>query len=156
MSAADRLFAFRRGDANFRGLSFDTISGAGPNGAIVHYRVTPATDRALKPGDVFLVDSGAQYLDGTTDVTRTVFIDDGTGAPQEVRDRFTRVLKGHIAIATAHFAAGRSMPLHGCPCGMQGWTTTMAPGTASAAISAFTKARSAFRSRAAGFRWSPE
>tara|TARA_R110000868_G_scaffold4155_38_gene25610 strand:- start:3324 stop:5294 length:1971 start_codon:yes stop_codon:yes gene_type:complete len=106
MSAADRLFAFRRGDANFRGLSFDTISGAGPNGAIVHYRVTPATDRALKPGDVFLVDSGAQYLDGTTDVTRTVFIDDGTGAPQEVRDRFTRVLKGHIAIATAHFAAG--------------------------------------------------
>jgi Xaa-Pro aminopeptidase len=106
MSAADRLFGFRRGDANFRGLSFDTISGSGPNGAIVHYRVTPATDRLLKPGDVYLVDSGAQYLDGTTDVTRTVYIDDGKGASAEARDRFTRVLKGHIAIATARFPTG--------------------------------------------------
>ena len=106
MSAADSLFGFRRSDANFRGLSFDTISGSGPNGAIVHYRVTPATDRPLKPGDVYLVDSGAQYLDGTTDVTRTVFIDDGNGATAEARDRFTRVLKGHIAIATARFPAG--------------------------------------------------
>jgi Xaa-Pro aminopeptidase len=106
MSAADSLLGFRRGDANFRGLSFDTISGSGPNGAIVHYRVTPATDRPLNPGDVYLVDSGAQYLDGTTDVTRTVFIDNGKGAPAEARDRFTRVLKGHIAIATARFPAG--------------------------------------------------
>jgi Xaa-Pro aminopeptidase len=106
ISAADQLFEYRCGDANFRGLSFDTISGSGPNGAIVHYRVTPATDRALNRGDVYLVDSGAQYLDGTTDVTRTVYIDDGDGAPPEERDRFTRVLKGHIAIATARFPAG--------------------------------------------------
>ena len=106
MSAAARLRAFRSPDDRFRGLSFETISGSGPNGAIVHYRVTPETDRELAPGDVYLVDSGAQYLDGTTDVTRTVYIDDGAGAPAEARERFTRVLKGHIAVATARFPAG--------------------------------------------------
>lgn len=106
ISAADRLFECRSGDSRFRGLSFDTISGSGPNGAIVHYRVTPATDRTLNPGDIYLVDSGAQYLDGTTDVTRTVFIDNGSGAPTEAKERFTRVLKGHIAVATARFPAG--------------------------------------------------
>jgi len=72
----------------------------------VHYRVTPATNRKLAPGDVYLVDSGAQYLDGTTDVTRTVFIDDGKGASAEAKERNTRVLKGHIAVATARFPAG--------------------------------------------------
>ena len=106
LSAAARLRAFRAPDPRFRGLSFETISGSGPNGAIVHYRVTPETDRELLPGDVYLVDSGAQYLDGTTDVTRTVFIDDGNGAPAEARERFTRVLKGHIAVAAARFPAG--------------------------------------------------
>lgn len=106
MSAADRLFAFRQADADFRGGSFDTISGAGPNGAIVHYRVTEQTDRPLSPGDVYLVDSGGQYLDGTTDVTRTVYVANGDPAPAETRDRFTRVLKGHIALATARFPAG--------------------------------------------------
>lgn len=106
ISAADKLFECRSGDRHFRGLSFDTISGSGPNGAIVHYRVTAATDRPLAPGDVYLFDSGAQYVDGTTDVTRTVFVDDGKGAPAEQRERFTRVLKGHIAVATARFPAG--------------------------------------------------
>ena len=106
ISAADHLYACRRSDHRFRGLSFDTISGSGPNGAIVHYRATPETDRLLKPGDVYLVDSGAQYLDGTTDVTRTVFIDNGKGASNEVKDRNTRVLKGHIAVATARFPIG--------------------------------------------------
>ena len=106
LAAAARLREFRAPDDRFRGLSFDTISGAGPNGAIVHYRVTPETDRLLAPGDIYLVDSGAQYLDGTTDVTRTVFIDDVNGAPAETRERFTRVLKGHIAVATARFPAG--------------------------------------------------
>ena len=105
MSAAESLRAFRALDDRFRGLSFETISGSGPNGAIVHYRVTPETDRGLAPGDVYLVDSGAQYLDGTTDVTRTVFIEDGDGAPSEARERFTRVLKGHIAVASARFPA---------------------------------------------------
>jgi Xaa-Pro aminopeptidase len=103
MSAADRLEAFRAEGEHFRGLSFDTISGAGPDGAIVHYRVTEATDRAIEPGTLYLVDSGAQYLDGTTDVTRTVAIGRPTA---EMRDRFTRVLKGHIAIATARFPSG--------------------------------------------------
>jgi len=103
IQAANRLEDFRRAGDHFRGLSFPTISGAGPNGAIVHYRVTPETDRPLEPGSLYLVDSGAQYLDGTTDVTRTVAI----GTPSdEMRDRFTRVLKGHIAIATARFPTG--------------------------------------------------
>ena len=102
-AAADKLAALRAQTGALKDLSFDTISGAGPNGAIVHYRVTPQTDRALQPGNLYLVDSGAQYLDGTTDVTRTVAI----GTPSaEMRDRFTRVLKGHIAIATARFPTG--------------------------------------------------
>ena len=105
MSAAAKLAAFRQPGEHFRDLSFGTISGSGPNGAIVHYRVTAETNRALAPGELYLVDSGAQYLDGTTDVTRTVAI----GAPSdEMRDRFTRVLKGHIAIATARFPVGTS------------------------------------------------
>ena len=103
IAAAERLEALRLRNDRFRGLSFPTISGAGPNGAIVHYRVTPETDRRLEPGSLYLVDSGGQYLDGTTDVTRTVAI----GAPEdEMRDRFTRVLKGHIAIARARFPKG--------------------------------------------------
>jgi Xaa-Pro aminopeptidase len=71
----------------------------------VHYRATPKTNRTLQQGDIFLVDSGAQYVDGTTDVTRTVFIGNGTPT-REQQDRFTRVLKGHIAIATARFPKG--------------------------------------------------
>jgi Xaa-Pro aminopeptidase len=105
IAAADRLYEFRKGNDRFRGLSFDTISGAGANGAVVHYRVTPETNRVLAPGDLYLVDSGAQYLDGTTDVTRTVAVGTPTA---EMRDRFTRVLKGHIAINTARFPLGTS------------------------------------------------
>jgi len=101
--AAEALEGFRSTGEHWRGPSFPTISGAGPNGAIVHYRVTAETDRRLEPGALYLVDSGAQYLDGTTDITRTVAI----GQPsQEMRERFTLVLKGHIAIATARFPAG--------------------------------------------------
>ncbi|WP_119417850.1 aminopeptidase P family protein [Desertibaculum subflavum] len=103
--ASDRLYAFRLQGEKIRDLSFPTISGAGPNGAIVHYRSTPATNRKLGAGELYLVDSGAQYLDGTTDITRTVAI----GTPsQEMRDRFTRVLKGHIALATTIFPVGTS------------------------------------------------
>ncbi|UCH75490.1 MAG: aminopeptidase P family protein [Rhodospirillales bacterium] len=105
IAAADRLRALRFEGENIRDLSFRTISGSGPNGAIVHYSVTPESDRALKPGELYLVDSGAQYLDGTTDVTRTIAIGEPT---PEMRDRFTRVLKGHIAIATARFPEGTS------------------------------------------------
>jgi len=103
IAASDRLEAFRREGRHFRDLSFPTISGAGPNGAIVHYRASPESERPLLPGTLYLLDSGAQYLDGTTDVTRTIAI----GEPDdEMRDRFTRVLKGHIALATARFPGG--------------------------------------------------
>jgi Xaa-Pro aminopeptidase len=108
LAAVDALAAFRREGELFRDFSFDTISGAGPNGAIVHYRVTAESDRRLTPGELYLVDSGAQYLDGTTDVTRTVFVA-GNGDPTaEQKDRFTRVLKGHIALARARFPKGTS------------------------------------------------
>jgi Xaa-Pro aminopeptidase len=103
LDCVDRLAAFREEMANYRGPSFSTIAGSGPNGAIVHYRVTERTDRTLGAGELFLVDSGGQYLDGTTDVTRTIAI----GAPSaEMRRAFTLVLKGHISLATARFPAG--------------------------------------------------
>ena len=103
IAASDRLEALRREGDHFRDLSFPTISGAGSNGAIVHYRATPESEKRLEPGTLFLLDSGAQYLDGTTDITRTVAI----GTPSaEMRDRFTRVLKGHITLATARFPKG--------------------------------------------------
>lgn len=105
MDAAERLHQFRRDTGALRDLSFDTISGAGPNGAVVHYRVSEETNRTIEPNSVFLVDSGGQYPDGTTDVTRTVWIGPGE-PPAEVKDRFTRVLKGHIALATAAFPKG--------------------------------------------------
>jgi len=103
IDAVAALETFRRETGLLKELSFPTISGAGPNGAIVHYRVTRATNRKIAPGDLFLVDSGAQYQDGTTDITRTICV----GAPTaEMRERFTRVLKGHIAIARAVFPEG--------------------------------------------------
>ncbi|MFO1189152.1 MAG: aminopeptidase P family protein [Alphaproteobacteria bacterium] len=106
--AAARLADFRRAGERFCDFSFTTSSGAGPNGAIVHYRVTDTSNRRLAPGEIYLVDSGAQYLDGTTDVTRTVFIGGGAAPTPEMRDRFTRVLRGHIALARARFPAGTS------------------------------------------------
>ncbi|HZY22555.1 MAG TPA: aminopeptidase P family protein [Beijerinckiaceae bacterium] len=105
IEAVEKLEALRDETGLLRELAFSTISGSGPNGAIVHYRVTNRTNRALKPGELFLLDSGAQYEDGTTDITRTVAV----GRPsEEMRDRFTRVLKGHIAIARAVFPKGTS------------------------------------------------
>jgi Xaa-Pro aminopeptidase len=103
IEAVKRLEALRAETQVLKEISFDTISGAGPNGAIVHYRVTSATNRTLKSGELFLVDSGGQYQDGTTDVTRTIAIGRPTA---EMRERFTLVLKGHIAVATARFPKG--------------------------------------------------
>ncbi len=103
LEAAAYLDERRRETERYQGPSFQTISGAGPNGAIVHYRATPETNRTLEPGTLFLVDSGGQYLDGTTDITRTVAIGEPT---PEHRHRFTAVLKGHIAIATVRFPKG--------------------------------------------------
>ncbi len=106
LAAADRLQQFREATGSLRDLSFDTISGSGPNGAVVHYRVSEETNRVLEPGSMFLVDSGGQYSDGTTDVTRTVWIAGPDEPSAEVCDRFTRVLKGHIALALAVFPMG--------------------------------------------------
>jgi Xaa-Pro aminopeptidase len=105
LDAVEHLKALRRANAHYRDTSFDTIAGAGPNGAIVHYRATSESNRRIAPDMLFLIDSGGQYWDGTTDVTRTVAI--GTPTPEQ-RDRFTRVLKGHIALALARFPAGTS------------------------------------------------
>jgi len=103
LTASDRLEALRRENPEIRDLSFDTISGAGPNGAIVHYKSSEKTNRKLETGTLYLVDSGGQYVDGTTDITRTVAIGEPTA---EMCDRFTRVLKGHIAVATSIFPKG--------------------------------------------------
>jgi len=104
ISASDKLEAFRKEGQFFMGLSFDTISGMGAHGAIVHYRATEKSDAPLVEG-VYLLDSGGQYLDGTTDVTRTIVL----GTPtQEQKENFTRVLKGHIALANAKFPKGTS------------------------------------------------
>jgi Xaa-Pro aminopeptidase len=103
IDAVEALETFRRDTGALKDVSFPTIAGTGPNGAIVHYRVTRKTNRRIVPGDLLLIDSGAQYEDGTTDVTRTI----ATAKPtDEMRDRFTRVLRGHIAIARATFPDG--------------------------------------------------
>jgi Xaa-Pro aminopeptidase len=100
ITVAMRLEDFRRETGALLDISFDTIAGFGPNGAIVHYRPTSASNRKIEPGNLLLVDSGGQYRDGTTDITRTVAI----GAPSvEMRRHYTLVLKGHIAIARARF-----------------------------------------------------
>jgi Xaa-Pro aminopeptidase len=103
LTAVARLADFRREGEYFRDFSFDTISGAGGNGAIVHYRSSDSTNRPLKKGELYLVDSGAQYFDGTTDITRTIAVGKPTA---EMKDRFTRVLKGHIALGMARFPRG--------------------------------------------------
>ncbi|MGD0720366.1 MAG: aminopeptidase P family protein [Roseiarcus sp.] len=104
IDAARALETFRRETGRLRDISFPTISGAGPNSAIPHYRVSEASNRRIARG-IFLIDSGGQYEDGTTDITRTIAV----GRPsREMRDRFTRVLKGHIAIARAVFPRGVS------------------------------------------------
>ena len=103
IEAVEALESFRRETGKLKDISFPTIAGAGPDGAIVHYRVTRKTNRLIAPGSLFLLDSGAQYEDGTTDITRTLAV----GAPtEEMRERFTRVLKGHIAVARAVFPDG--------------------------------------------------
>jgi Xaa-Pro aminopeptidase len=105
IDTVEALETFRRETGALKDVSFPTIAGTGPNGAIVHYRVTRKSNRRIARGDLLLIDSGAQYEDGTTDVTRTIAIGEPTA---EMRDRFTRVLRGHIAIARAIFPDGAS------------------------------------------------
>ncbi len=109
VSAAERLLAFRRAVPLFRAESFPAISGAGEHGAIVHYRAMAESDRPLRPDECYLIDSGAQYLDGTTDITRTLWTGPGA-APETLRERYTRVLRGHIALATLRFPKGVTGP----------------------------------------------
>ena len=105
IAAAKKLEEFRAASGMLKDLSFDSISAAGPHAAIPHYRVSYSSNLRIEPGMLYLIDSGGQYPDGTTDVTRTVAV----GEPsEEMRDRFTRVLKGHIAISTAKFPKGTS------------------------------------------------
>lgn len=103
ISVVQALEGFRRATNALHDISFDTISGAGPNGAIMHYRVTEETNRPVRQGELLLVDSGAQYVDGTTDITRTVAIGD---PGDEARDCYTRVLQGMIAISRVRFPKG--------------------------------------------------
>jgi Xaa-Pro aminopeptidase len=146
LTASDKLLEFRRACGDLRDTSFDTISGAGPNGAIVHYRASEETNRPLEMNSLYLVDSGGQYPDGTTDVTRTVAI----GAPTaEMRDRFTRVLKVISRFRGRCFRKGRaaanSTASRGNSSGRPGSITRTAPATASAPSWRFTKVRSASR-----------
>ncbi len=95
ISASQKLYEFRKKNKSFKSLSFPTISGTGPNGAIIHYKASKQTNRKLKNGDIYLVDSGGQYEFGTTDVTRTISLNNTS---KRVKNIFTRVLKGHIAV----------------------------------------------------------
>ncbi len=103
IEAAEALEGFRIATGALSDLSFDSISGAAPHAAIPHYRVTRSSNRKINRNEIFLIDSGAQYPDGTTDVTRTMIVGEPT---PEMRDRFTRVLKGHITLATVRFPEG--------------------------------------------------
>jgi Xaa-Pro aminopeptidase len=103
ITAAEALEGYRRATGSLTDLSFDSISGAAPHAALPHYRVTRSSERKINRDEIYLIDSGGQYPDGTTDVTRTIIV----GKPSaEMRDRFTRVLKGHIALATVKFPEG--------------------------------------------------
>ena len=103
IDAASKLETIREEGQGLKDLSFESIAGAGPNGAFAHYRVNEKSNRKLTPGTLFLIDSGGQYLDGTTDVTRTIAIGEPT---QEMRERYTLVLKGHIALSVVRFPKG--------------------------------------------------
>jgi Xaa-Pro aminopeptidase len=103
IAAVEALESFRRETGQLKDVSFPTISGAGSDGAIVHYRVSRKTNRAIAPDELFLIDSGGQYEDGTTDITRTIAVGTPTA---DMRKKFTLVLKGHIAIARAVFPDG--------------------------------------------------
>ena len=92
-----KLYRFRKQDESFKFSSFPTISGSGPNGAIIHYKATKKTNRTLKTGDIYLVDSGGQYEFGTTDVTRTISL---RNSNKRIKNIFTRILQGHIAVAS--------------------------------------------------------
>ena len=99
IDAQNKLEKFRKINKNYLFPSFNTIAGTGPNGAIVHYKTSKKSNKIIKKNDIFLCDSGGQYKYGTTDVTRTICF---SKQPKSIRDKFTKVLKGHIAVATTN------------------------------------------------------
>ncbi|MEM6747340.1 MAG: aminopeptidase P family protein [Pseudomonadota bacterium] len=105
IDAAQKLEGFRQETGALKDISFDSITGSGAHGAMAHYRVTTETNRAMQPGELFLIDSGGQYQDGTTDITRVIAIGEPT---EEMRERYTLVLKGHIGLGMARFPKGTS------------------------------------------------
>ncbi len=109
VGAAEQLLAFRRAVPLFAAESFPAISGAGENGAIIHYRATAESDRPIRANECYLIDSGGQYRDGTTDITRTLWTGPGP-APRDLAARYTRVLKGHVALSTLRFPQGVAGP----------------------------------------------
>ncbi len=150
IDTVEALETFRRDTGALKDVSFPTIAGTGPNGAIVHYRVTRKTNRRIAPGDLLLIDSGAQYEDGTTDVTRTIAIGTPTGgnarplhpgAARPYRDRARGVSRRHHRRADRQRWRGNS-------CGRPGSISTTAPATASAAICRCMKARREFQNSA--------
>ncbi len=155
-TAAEKLAAFRSGGENFRGLSFPTISAAAGNAAEAHYRLEKANARPLRANEIYLVDSGAQYLDGTTDVTRVLVIGTPTA---EMKQRYTQVLKGHVAVSLARFPAGTTGAqldfLPGNSCGPPAPISIMARATASAAIYRCTRGRRASPSARPKSAWPP-
>ena len=142
MAIADKITTFRQQDPLFRDLSFDTISASGPHG-ICHYRVSEKVNRTVNVQDILLVDSGGQYLDGTTDITRTICF--APPAPH-IKDHFTRVLQGHIQLASCRFpenSTGRSlMCWRALPYGRLVLILTMVRVTVSAATSTCMRGRS--------------
>ena len=160
LSAAAQLLVFRQENDGLVDLSFPTISAAGAHAALPHYRVDEDSDAPLDPGSVYLCDSGGQYRDGTTDITRTVWIageGEAAAPPKEVRDRFTRVSEGshrarHADLSRWHQRRPDRRLRARAALVKRGSITRMAPATASARSSAFTKARNASPSRPAGRR----
>ena len=151
VGAAIKLEEFRRETGELKDISFDSISAAGPHGAVVHYRPTRATSLKLRPRSLYLIDSGGQYPDGTTDITRTIAIGTPTGRDEEaLHARAPRATSPSPRRGSRRARAARiSIPSRGGRCGRLGSTLTTAPGTASAAISACTSRRSGCRATAA-------
>ena len=149
IDAVEALETFRRYTGALKDISFPTISGSGPNGAIVHYRVTRATNRRISPGELFLIDSGGQYEDGTTDITRTVAVGEPTRRCASASRWCSRAISRWRARCFPKAPPARSsIRSRARICGSTGSTTTTAPAMASAAICRCTKARRAFPSSA--------
>ena len=150
IDTVEALETFRRQTCALKDVSFPTIAGTGPNGAIVHYRVTRKSNRRISPGDLLLIDSGAQYEDGTTDVTRTIAI--GDAHRRNARPLHPRAARTHRdrarGLSRRHHRRAARLAWRGNFCGRPASISSTAPATASAAISRCMKARRGFQNSA--------